>query len=226
MSAARTSSLPAGVVGTGVIHGLAVVAILLFAQRAPARAPVVYAVELIAAPAPQAAVRRAAAEATPVAEAETAPILPPKKVTTPEPPKPKPANNVKVDDKAPITKAPVAPIPEATPSTGRDVVTLRQAGLQFEYPEYLRNIMNQIYLRWHQPLVGTNLHAEVAFVILRDGSVKDLEVSVSSGRADFDLNALGAVEAAGRSRSFGPLPSGFVGDQLPIAFFFAPTRRP
>ncbi|MES2306116.1 MAG: TonB C-terminal domain-containing protein [Gemmatimonadota bacterium] len=226
MTAVRASTRPAGLTGTLAVHGLVVVALVLFAQRAPAPSPVVYAVELIAAPAPQETPRRAAAEATPVAEAETAPILPPKQKVKPEPVKPKPANQVKVEDKVPVTKAPVTPIPNTTPSTGRDVVTLSQAGMQFPFPEYLRNITNQIYLRWRQPLVGTNLHAEVSFVILRDGSVKDPAIAVSSGRDDFDLNALGAVELSGRARAFGPLPSGFVGDELPISFYFAPTRRP
>lgn len=225
MSVARASSLPAGLAGTGLVHGLALVALVFVAQRAPARAPIVYAVDLVAAPAPAEAPRRAAAEATPVAEAETAPILPPKQVK-PEPVKPKPADRVRLEAQAPVTKAPVAPIPSATPSSGRDVVTLSQAGVRFEYPEYLRNIMNQIYVRWQQPLARTNLHVEVTFVILRDGSVKDFVVAVPSGREDFDLTALGAVEAAGRVRAFGPLPSGYVGDGLPISFYFAPTRKP
>ena len=224
MTAARPSARSAGLAGTGLVHGVAIAALILAAQRAPARQPIVYAVDLVAAPAQAAAPRRAAAEATPAAEAETAPILPPRKVK-PEPVKPKPADRVRVEEKAPVTKAPVVPIPSATPSTGRDVVTLRQAGVRFEYPEYLQRIMNQIYLRWQQPLARTNLHVEVSFVILRDGSVKDLAVAVPSGREDFDLTALGAVEAAGRARAFGPLPSGYVGDGLPISFYFEPTRK-
>ena len=225
MNTVRSSLQPAGLAGTGLVHGLAIVALVLVAPRAPARPPIVYAVELVAAPAPSLAPRRAAAEATPTAEAEVAPILPPRRVK-PAVAKPKPANQVKVEAQAPITKSSVSPIPSATPSTGRDVVTLRQAGVKFEYPEYLQNIMNQIYLRWQQPLARTNLHVEVSFVILRDGSVKDFDVSVPSGREDFDLTALGAVEAAGRTRAFGPLPSGYIGDGLPISFYFAPTRRP
>lgn len=225
MSAARASSLPAGLAGTGLAHGVLVVATLFFAQRAPRPSPIVYAVELVAAPAPSEVPRRAAQEATPTAAAETAPALPPKHVK-PELATPRPANHVKLDENAPVTKAPVTPIPTTAPSTGRDVVTLNQAGIRFEYPEYLRNITNQIYLRWHQPLARTNLHVEVSFVILRDGSVDQLVVAERSGRDDFDLTALGAVEAAGRVRAFGALPSGFVGDQLPISFYFAPMRRP
>lgn len=225
MSTATASSRPVGLMGTALVHGIAVLAVVVVAQRAPAPAPIVYAVELVAAPAPTATPRRAAEEATPAAEAETAPILPPKKQVKPEPEKPKPANQVKVEDKAPITKSQETPIPTATPSTGRDVVTLSQAGMQFPYPDYLRKITNEIYRRWQQPLVRTNLNVEVSFVILRDGSIKDLDFVTHSGREDFDLTAMGAVEAAGRVRAFGPLPSGFVGDQLPISFYFAPGRR-
>lgn len=226
MTAIRASSHPAGLMGTAVVHGLAIVAVVLVAQRAPAPVPIVYAVDLVAAPAPTEAPRRAAQEATPAAEAEIAPILPPKQQVKPEPARPKPANQVKVEDKAPVTKSQETPIAATTPSTGRDVVTLSQAGMQFPFPDYLRKITNEIYRRWQQPLARTNLNVEVAFVILRDGSVRDITFVTKSGREDFDLTAMGAVEAAGAVRAFGPLPSGFVGDQLPISFFFAPSRRP
>lgn len=225
MSVARPSTHSAGLTGTVLAHGLAVAAAILVARRAPAPPPIVYAVELVAAPAPTEAPRRAAEEATPVAEAETAPILPPKPKTKVEPVKPKPAPNTKVVDKAPITKSETKPLPTETPSTGQDVVTLKQAGMQFPYPEYLRNITNKIYARWRQPLVQSSLSAEVSFMIMRDGSIRELDFTRRSGRDDFDLNALGAVEAVGRAGGFGPLPSGFTGDALPISFYFTPTRQ-
>ena len=42
----------------------------------------------------------------------------------------------------------MTPAPGETPSTGSDVVTIKTPGLEFPYPEYLRNIVNQIYTRW------------------------------------------------------------------------------
>ena len=38
--------------------------------------------------------------------------------------------------------------PGETPSTGTDVATIKTPGLEFPYPEYLRNIVDQVYRRW------------------------------------------------------------------------------
>lgn len=43
-----------------------------------------------------------------------------------------------------------------------------------------------------------------------------------SGSFAFDLEAQGAVEAAGRAGAFGPLPTGYGPDVLPVSFFFSP----
>ena len=39
----------------------------------------------------------------------------------------------------------------------------------------------------------------------------------------FDLEAHGAVEAAGRARAFGPLPEAWPRDRLRVSFFFDPA---
>jgi outer membrane biosynthesis protein TonB len=67
-----------------------------------------------------------------------------------------------------------------------------------------------------------SLTCDVYFVIGRDGSVSGIEVRKRSGSTLFDLEARGAVEAAGRSKGFGPLPSGFNNDVLPVIFTFTP----
>jgi hypothetical protein len=46
-----------------------------------------------------------------------------------------------------------------------------------------------------------------------------------SGSFAFDLDAQGAVEAAGNARAFGPLPDGWEADVLPVSFYFKPTPR-
>jgi outer membrane biosynthesis protein TonB len=74
--------------------------------------------------------------------------------------------------------------------------------------------------------MATPLRAEVAFTILRDGTVRDIKLIVSSRVYDFDLSARGAIESAGRARAFGPLPAGFEGDALPISFYFEPRGAP
>ena len=64
--------------------------------------------------------------------------------------------------------------------------------------------------------------AEVMFLIRRDGSVTSFRFLTRSGAYSFDLDAEGAVEAAGNARAFGPLPDGFGDDVLPVIFSFDP----
>jgi protein TonB len=202
---------------------------LAFTQVTSAKAgPPTYAVELVAAPAPTVK-KRLATE-----DVQTPPVEKPAPVK--QPPKPKPT-------KAPAPREPLAPPPEPkrepppktsspvapaegeTPSTGTDVATIKTPGLQFPYPEYLRNIVTQVYRNWDRESARQNSFAEVSFLILRDGSVRDIRYVTRSGSFNFDLSAQGAVEAAGNARSFGPLPDGWDADVLPVSFYFKPASR-
>src|SRR3989475_9255733 len=80
----------------------------------------------------------------------------------------------------------------------------------FPYTTLFRsqNIVGQVLRRWPRPLQSTPLEAEVSFLVHRDGSVSDLQFIKRSGNFTFDLEAQGAVEAAGRFKAFGPLPEG------------------
>ena len=230
------AQLAAGVPGAALVHG-AIVALLVVASLLEPRidAPV-YAVDLIAAPIPRpdARVDDAAppivpdepAEAVPekLVEPDAAPIAtkkPPKPIAKPEAPK------TPVDPKReppPSTSAqpagPAAPV--TAPGSGVDAATIKTPGLDFPYPEYLRNIMNQVYRRWGAP--NTALRAEVGFAINRDGSVRQIQVMKRSGNFAFDLDAQGAIEAAGNARAFGPLPDGWTADVLSVVFVFEPRR--
>jgi outer membrane biosynthesis protein TonB len=62
----------------------------------------------------------------------------------------------------------------------------------------------------------------VYFVIEHDGSVSDTRFVTRSGNVDFDYEALGAVECAGRNQRFGPLPEDMPIDRLPVQFTFEP----
>jgi outer membrane biosynthesis protein TonB len=241
--------VPAGVIGTTAVHAAAIAGLLLAGRHAPIKAgPPAYAVELIAAPAPAPDVKRAPPEAIPTPpppEEKPAPETPPPKTPPPPedkpapvkpPPKPKPTPP-RPEPKAPPrpetekkeppakTRAPVAPLPGETPSTGTDVTTIKTPGLDFPYPEYLRNIVSQVYRRWERPSGSQSLRAEVSFLILRDGSVREIKFTQSSGNFAFDLDAQGAVEAAGNAKAFGPLPDGWPADVLPVAFYFTPRTQ-
>lgn len=228
----------AGLVGTIVVHAAAVM--FLLAAVKPSRAsPPAYAVELVAAPAPTNR-QRLAREALPTpppeekpaptppkpspAKEKPAPVAPkPPKPAKPAPaPTPQPAETEK--EPAPRTAAPVTPAPGETPSTGTDVATIKTPGLAFPFPEYLRNIVTQVYQRWDRESARQSNFAEISFLILRDGSVRDIRFVTRSGSFAFDIDAQGAIEAAGNARAFGQLPDGWEADVLPVSFYFKPSR--
>ena len=230
----------AGLVGTIVVHAGAV--FFLVAAVKPARpSPPSYAVDLVAAPAPTTK-KRLAREALPTPPPEEKPApTPPKPAppkdkpapVTPKPPKPvktapapaaKPPPVETEREPAPQTAAPVAPAPGETPNTGTDVATIKTPGLAFPYPEYLRNIVTQVYQRWDRASAKQSNFAEISFLILRDGSVRDIRFVTRSGSFAFDIDAQGAIEAAGNSQAFGQLPDGWEADVLPVSFYFKPTR--
>ena len=93
-------------------------------------------------------------------------------------------------------------------------------GLRRDFPVYYENIIRQIHrcFRW---TAGGNWETTVYFVIRPDGSVTGLDFVKKSGNAQFDFEALGAVECAGKGR-FGALPEELPWDQLPIQFKFRP----
>lgn len=220
---AEPSGIVIGMVGTLMVHA-AGVALIWSTVQAVEIGPPVYAVELVAAPAPP-PVETPAPEAAPRPPAdEPAPTKPPPKPPKPVPEKPKPPAPKPPErtEPTPRTTPRTAPLPGETPSTGNDVANVSTPGLQFPYPEYLRNIVQEVYRRWQRPLGNAALRAEVSFLILRDGSVREIRLTHPSGSFSFDLSAQGAVEAAGTNRSFGPLPDGYPADVLPVAFYFTP----
>lgn len=211
----------AGLAGTTLVHGLALAAIVVLTLQRETIEGTVYAVNLVAAPA-QPAAASAAVEATPRPPApveRAAPINPPKRTAkvAPAPPKSRPAPRTEA---APATGA-VQPMPGET-GAGSDIANVSTPGADFPFPEYLRNIVTQIYRRWARPAGSAVLRTEITFLIHRDGTVRDIVVSTRSRSYSFDLGAQGAVEAAGNARAFGPLPEGFKTDVLQISLWFVP----
>jgi protein TonB len=228
-----------GLVGTVVVHAAAVM-FLIAAVRPTRASPPTYAVNLVAAPAPTTK-RRLAREALPTPPPQEKPAppppkpAPPKEKPAPVTPKPKPPKTAPAPapaaapaeserEPAPQTAAPVEPAPGETPSTGTDVATIKTPGLEFPYPEYLRNIVTQVYQRWDRSSAKQSNFAEISFLILRDGSVRDIRFVTRSGSFAFDIDAQGAIEAAGNANAFGQLPDGWEADVLPVSFYFQPTR--
>jgi periplasmic protein TonB len=216
-------------------------AVLLARVSAPPAMPPSYSVELVAAPAGPRSL--GAVAQGPSVEPAAMPTPPAPDPVPDVAPKPAPAAKTPVAP-APSVKKPVTPTRPATPTTpraggdapvagktpagggptggrGRDVASVRVQGIAFPFPGYLENITRQIALNF-KAQAGVALRAEVTFLIHRDGSVSDLRLLSRSGTYAFDLEAIGAVEAVGQRRSFGPLPAGFRDDVLPVVFSFDP----
>lgn len=214
---------------SALIHAaLAAAAFLAFRSPPAVRLPPMYHVELVAAP-PGA---RAIGE---VKESPPSPTLP---VTAPRPsdataktmPDPSKAVDNPVRRATPDAEAPKTKVKSnaakagggPTGGKGTDVANVRSEGIEFPFPGYLNNIVRQIALNFKPKNPKAKLRAEVTFLIHRDGSVSDLKFVKRSGNYEFDLEAKSAVEAAARTRAFGPLPGGFADDVLPVFFSFDP----
>lgn len=207
--------------GTALIHGAAVGMLFVNPSSVSDYSPPVYTVRLVAAPRPQPQARRApevierpAQRAEPLAQRPSVAEAPP----PPPPPDPEMER-----EPAPRSTPDVELVPDEEPSTGDDPATVSVSGVNFPYPEYLRNIVAQVYRRWQRPSGNQSLRAEILFFVRRDGSITSLQFVGRSGSFGFDIEAEGAIEAAGNSGAFGPLPKGFAGDILPVSFFFDPT---
>ena len=221
---------------SALLHvGIAGAFIVAKPTPAPARPPV-YKVNIVAAPPgprqvgavtptppetpPPDAKPPARADVTPAA-----PVLPPKTaVATKKRTPPPPATPIPIPPK---TKPQTAPVQQAgggaTGGRGTDVATVRTEGIEFPFPGYLNNIVRQIALRFDPSTRNAGLRAEVSFLIHRDGSVSNVRFLTRSGVYGVDLEAQGAIEAAANAHAFGPLPSGFTDDILPVTFSFDPS---
>lgn len=219
------SGFAVGMTGTVVVHAAAIL-LLWSTITAVDTGPPVYAVELVAAPAPPPEAKPAPEAVTRPPAEEPAPTKPAPKPEPPAPPKPKPtAKPPEKTEPNPRATAPTRPLPGETPSTGSDAVSVSTPGLAFPYPDYLRNIVQEVYRRWQRPLGNAALRAEVSFLILRDGTVREIRLTRPSGVFSFDLSAQGAIEAAGTAGAFGALPDGWPADVLPVSFYFTPRTQ-
>ncbi len=218
---ARSGRGPAFVTSV-VLHGVVGGTLLFDPGGRQQPVPPVYRVELVAAPRPvEQQRRRPEVVQRPARPTPAVPDRP-----RPERSEPVPVPPVaKPDDLEPAAKPqPLDSLaPDVEPSTGTDVANVKTEGVAFPYPEYLRNLVSQVYRRWHRPSGTISLRAEVIFFIRRDGSMTNLRFTRRSGNFSFDLEAQGAIEAAANAGAFGPLPGGFPSDVLAVNFFFDPS---
>lgn len=208
---------PGPVIASTILHATVGIALAVAsAYMAPRQLPAqTFRVHLVAA-ADETAPMRLKPQPAQVAEEENRP--PP-----PEPtPDPKPETTVPT-----VVEQPPPPDPSKEPARGPEEgdapINVHLEGAAFVDPAYLENIILQVNRYWRPPTGNRNLRAEVVFTIEKDGAVSDIEWVRRSGDLTFDLEARGAVEAAGRAKAFGPLPDAWPRDQLRVSFFFDPA---
>jgi protein TonB len=226
--AAGAARLIGPVSASAILHGGVAATLVFLSARHPPSMPPIYSVEIIAAaPSPTPAIGVVAPSVQPVpAPAPRAPDM-----TVPAPPElaVKSIQKTKAVPRAtptpPTAKAKAAPATAVarggpTGGAGADVANVRIDGIEFPYPGYLNNIVRQVALNFSPNNPAPNAHAEIAFLIRRDGTVVGLRFVTRSNDYGFDLEAQGALEKA--SPAFGPLPDGFHDDVLPVVFSFDP----
>ena len=241
--ARQESGLAAPLTLSALLH--AVIATLLFnsmKERKPVALPPMYRVNIVAAPPGERAIGEVKTQPQPTSTPVTQPTPVPSTIKESPLPKakaaPKTARTTPTEAKAstktkastPSETKPVNPAKTTaakagggpTGDKGNDVATVRAEGIEFPFPGYLNNIVRQIALKFKPRNPAARLRAEVRFLIHRDGSVSDIQFIRKSGNFSFDLEAQGAVEAASSMRAFGPLPTGFPDDVLPVVFSFDP----
>jgi|SRR5215470_3633131 len=91
------------------------------------------------------------------------------------------------------------------------------------YPWYVESVRRNISQNWMQstidPSARNRAHAVATFTINRDGSIKNIRISQSSGNASFDNSAQRALLSIDH---FPPLPSDYSGSYVDVTFDFLP----
>ena len=209
-----------------VLHGLVIGLLWAAGLKLRPDMPVfeTYSVTLVSPPPAEQGEPEPVVTNTPVvAEPEPPPPEP-----KPAPPKPRDQPRTQAPTQQPVERAaetPPAKGPDPKPvSVSGEDMDVRIDGAEFPYPEYLEDMIASLMriFRWNG---SPNLEAEVVFAIRRDGTVdRTINVVKKSGNFNFDMAAVAAVEQAGKTRAFDPLPEGLQGDRLWISFTFKPKR--
>jgi len=178
-----------------------------------------------ARPEPQTIASPPAAEPVPAEPAQ-----PPEgvQVSAEEPAKPKPEPPEK---KKPPAAQPPQPAPQPVdggPYRGSDaeiaggITALDGSAVNIDW--YTNGVYAALHAHWTPPplpAVGDQVEVTVSFVILRDGSTRDVQVVSSSGIPSLDRSALRAVMQA----TLPPLPPSITDRSANATWTFAPDRN-
>jgi protein TonB len=130
-------------------------------------------------------------------------------------PIPKPTNRAAYGEAAPSS------IPMANASAANKSVVVQNGDFGSRFGWYVDIIKRTVAQNWYSQLADPNASmghfVVVTFVVHRDGSVSDARIAQSSGVPSLDLSAIQAIE---RVNAFGPLPAGYPGSSVSVAYTF------
>ncbi len=138
---------------------------------------------------------------------------------TPTPPKY--AQPQKQQYRAAYGEAAPSSIPMSTPSSQEKSVVVQNGDFGSRFGWYVDMIKRTVAQNWYSQLADPKAsigHAAiVTFEVHRDGSVSNPRIAQSSGVPSLDLSAMQAVQRVG---SIGPLPAGYTGSSISVAYTF------
>lgn len=138
-----------------------------------------------------------------------------------QPKPPKYVQPTKQQHRAAYGEAAPSSIPMSTPGAANKSVTVQNGDFGSRFGWYVDQIQRTVAQNWYSQLADPNAsmgHSViVTFTVHRDGSVSDPRIAQSSGVPSLDLSAIQAVE---RVNAFGPLPAGYVGSSVSVAYTF------
>ncbi len=114
------------------------------------------------------------------------------------------------------------------PGGGSEGVSIKGEGggdFASRYGWYIEAVKNRIYSNWQQWTIDAagrasrTIHCSVTFTINRDGSIKDIRISESSGNSTYDYAARRAVE---NSNPVAKLPGDYSGSYVVATLDFNP----
>lgn len=166
-------------------------------------------------------------KAEPVPDEKAIPIpakpQPVKKVAPKAQPKPPqhPIPPPKETHRAAYGEAAPSSIPMANASSSNKSVVVQNGDFGSRFGWYVDIIQRTIAQNWYSqladPRASMGHSVVVTFVVHRDGSVTDPRIAQPSGVPSLDLSAMQAVE---RVNAFGPLPAGYPGSSVSVAYTF------
>jgi len=209
--------LVAAVLFSFVIHGLLVVAVLLFSLIASSKVsvPISYQVMLVSDPtAVETALPQEAPPPAPKPAKAPAAVPRAKRPTTEKSAMPdlgaSKAAQKKLEQQPEATtekEKPTAPsVPASAGAAAKKEAVAVSAGQQTQFPgllSYLPLVHDKIARNWNPPPGVREARAKIMFRILRSGRVGEVKLQVSSGNFYFDQAANRSILSAG---SFPPLP--------------------